>query len=206
MKKYLALRLAGLVPLFIGITFISFIVIHLAPGTPVGARSDLNPKMTAQARQKLEQLYGLDKPVHQQYLSWLKGITTLDFGKSFFDGEEVVQKIAKAIPVTLGLNLTALVLILIIGIPLGVAAAVNKDRPIDHAITGFSLAGLSFPSFWLALVLISLFAVHWRLLPASGLHSLLFEDKGLGAKLCDIAHHLLLPLVVASYAGIAVIS
>ncbi len=206
MTHYLLRRIAGLIPLFIGITFISFVVIHLAPGTPVGARADFNPKMTAQARQKLEQLYGLDKPVHVQYGLWLKDVTRFNFGKSFFDGEDVTKKIAATIPVTLGINLTVLILILLIGVPLGIWSALHRGRFGDHAVTTLSLAGLSFPSFWLALILIGIFSVRWHWFPASGMHSITFDDMTLPQKIGDMARHLVLPLVVACYSGIAVIS
>jgi peptide/nickel transport system permease protein len=206
MTTFILRRAIGLIPLLIGITFISFVVIHLAPGTPVGAKGDFNPKMTSQARQKLEELYGLNKPLHAQYTSWVKDICRFRFGKSFFDGEDVTKKIAKAIPVTLGVNLAALILMLVIGIPIGVYSVVYKGGPFDRCMIGFSLAALSFPSFWLALVLIGLFAVRWHLFPATGLSSLLYDDMSFGGKFVDVVRHLALPLVVASLGGVAVIS
>lgn len=206
MISFVLRRVAGLIPLLLGITLISFVVIHLAPGTPVGAKADFNPKMTSQARQKLEKLYGLDKPLHVQYGNWVKDVARFRFGKSFFDGEDVTAKIGKAIPVTLAVNLAALILMLAIGIPIGVYSAVHKGGCFDKCMTGLSLAGLSFPSFWLALVLIGLFAVRWHIFPATGLNSILYDDMTFGQKMLDVLRHLALPLIVASLGGIAVIS
>ena len=206
MAKYFLQRLIGLVPLFIGITFVSFVVIHLAPGSPVEAQSALNPKMTAQAKAKLAELYGLDKPLLAQYSSWVKRLAQFDFGRSFADGEKVTAKIGRVIPVTLFINGLALLFIILIGVPLGVLGAVKKDSAADKALTLFVFAGFSMPTFWLALLLMSLFGVTWHLLPVSGLYSLFHDEMGVAQKAADIARHLALPLFVASITGLAGIS
>lgn len=206
MIAYFLKRLFGLIPLFIGITLISFVVIHLAPGSPVEAQSALNPKMTAQAKAKLAELYGLDKPLLAQYSNWVKRLAQFDFGRSFADGEKVTAKIGRAIPVTLFINGLALLLIILIGVPLGVLGAVKKDSAADKALTLFVFAGFSMPTFWLALLLMSLFGVTWHLLPVSGLYSLFHEEMGFAQKAADITRHLALPLFVASITGLAGIS
>src|SRR3990167_5144309 len=120
MKNSFLRKILGLIILFLGITFVSFLVIHLAPGGPVDAASSFNPKMTLEAKEKLNTLYGLDKPVLQQYFHWAKRIVLFDFGKSFVDGEKVMIKIGRAIPVTLLINFLSLGVIFLVGIPLGI--------------------------------------------------------------------------------------
>lgn len=206
MISYAAKRLASLIPLFIGISFISFLVIHLAPGGPVDAQSAMNPKVTAEARERLVHLYGLDRPLVEQYASWLKRLLRFDFGVSFRDGAPVTRKIAEAIPVTLGINALTLFLVLLFGIPLGIYGAVKKNSFSDQALTFGLLAGYSIPTFWLALVLLSLLGVEWRLLPVSGLHSLFYEDMPWGMRVFDTARHLALPIFVSSVTSLAGIS
>lgn len=204
--RYLVKRLAGLVPLFIGITFISFLVIHLSPGSPVDAKGEFNPKMTLQAKEKLKELYGLDQPLLTQYANWTQKIVRFDFGDSFVDGEKVIVKIGRAAPITLFLNLLSLLLILAIGIPMGVAGAVREGSRSDKTLTFLALAGFSAPTFWISLLLMSAFGVWLRWLPVSGLYSVNFDDLGFFEKILDVARHLVLPVFVASITGLAGIS
>ena len=206
MSRYFLKRLLALIPLFFGITLISFAVIHLAPGSPIGAKSDLNPKMSTQAKEKLAELYGLNKPLMIQYAYWVRRILFFDFGNSFVDGDKVTRKIASAIPVTLLINALSLFFILLIGIPIGVTAAVHRDRWIDKSLTVFAFAGFAVPTFWLALLLISFFGVDLRVLPVTGLYSLSFDDMGLLEKAADVSRHLVLPVFVSSITGFAGIS
>src|SRR3989338_4937243 len=118
MIGYVARRLLGLAPLLLGITLISFVVIHLTPGTPTEMATELNPKVSLAARARLNEIYGLNQPLHIQYGKWLKRFATLDFGRSLVgDQRPVVQKIAERIPVTLTINILSLLLILLIAIP-----------------------------------------------------------------------------------------
>ena len=206
MRAYFFKRFIGLIPLFFGITFISFIVIHLAPGSPVDARSALNPKMTLQAKQKLTEIYGLDRPLPVQYLHWLKRLGQFDFGRSFIDGEEVTVKISRAIPVTLGINALSLILVFLLGIPLGILGAVKKDSWVDKVSGSLALAGFSVPTYWLALVLVACFGAGLRILPVSGLFSIFHDEMNFFERIVDIARHLVLPLVVSSITGFAGIS
>ncbi len=204
--NYWAKRLLGLIPLFFGIIFISFTVIHLAPGGPVDFKSDLNPKMSAQARDRMQALYGLNKPALVQFADWARRASLFDFGHSFSDGEKVTEKISKAIPVTLFLNGLALFFIFFIGIPIGMFGAVKKDSRPDHFFTVFTMAGFSMPTFWLSLVVMSFFGVRLHLLPVSGLFSFNFEDMTLSEKAADLARHLALPVFVSTVTGLAGIS
>src|SRR5512139_2321839 len=101
MPSYILKRLLLMVPLLLGITLITFVVIHLAPGGPVEVETEMSLKASAQARENLKKLYGLDKPVHMQYLDWLSRFVRLDFGTSFVDSKKVVDKITERVPVTL---------------------------------------------------------------------------------------------------------
>lgn len=206
MTKYIFKKILGLIPIFIGITLLSFVVIHLAPGSVADAKASFNPKMTAQARENLEKLYGLDRPLMVQYLDWVSRLARLDLGESFVDGQAVTHKIAKALPITLLISGSALFLILLFGIPLGVYGAVKEGSFQEKIVSGLALAGFSVPTFWLALSLMSLFGVTLRWFPVSGVHSLFSEEMTRFEQVLDTARHLVLPIFVASVTGIAGIS
>lgn len=206
MITYISRRLLGLLPVFLGITLISFFVIHLAPGKPTDIQASLNPKVSYEARARLEKLYGLDKPVYIQYLSWLKRFLTFDFGRSYVDDRPVIEKIAERIPITILINLLALILILAVGIPLGVLSAVKRGSSWDKFTTIFVFIGFSTPEFWLALLLMSFFGISLGWLPVSGIKSLDFEYFDLLGKVFDIARHLVLPVCISAFSGLAGIS
>ncbi len=192
--------------LLVGITLVSFFVIHLAPGTPGASNQGLNSQLDSQAKEKLEKLYGLDRPIMAQYGRWLSRIARLDFGQSLADGEKVADKISKAVPVTLLISLLSLGLIFGIGVPLGVLGATHRGRLLDRLLSVGIFAGISMPTFWLALVLISFFGVSWRLLPVSGLHSLFFEERSFVWRWLDLAKHLILPVCINAVASLAMLS
>ncbi|MFA5142664.1 MAG: ABC transporter permease [Candidatus Omnitrophota bacterium] len=206
MLRYIAKRLIGLVPVFFGITLISFFVIHLAPGKPTDVDTSLNPKVSYEARMRLEKLYGFDKPIHVQYLNWLKAFVFFDFGSSFVDGRPVAEKIAERIPVTLLINISSMILMLSIGIPLGILSAVKRGSLLDRTTTIVTFIGFSVPEFWLALLLMSFFAITLGWLPISGIKSLDFEYYSLAGKILDVARHLVLPVAIAAFGSLAGIS
>ena len=206
MINYIVRRLIGLIPVFFGITLISFFVIHLAPGKPTDIQTSLNPKVSYEARLRLEKLYGLDKPVHIQYLYWLKRFTTFDFGRSYVDDRKVSAKIMERIPITLLINISSLILILGVGIPLGVISAVKRKSILDRLTTIFVFIGFSAPEFWLALLLMSLFGITLGILPISGIKSLDFEYFTAAGKFLDVVKHLILPVSIAAFGGLAGIS
>ena len=207
MTRYLLYRIAALFPLLIGITLITFVVIHLAPGEPVEMQTAMNPKISAQSRQRLREFYGLDRPLHVQYLTWLKRFATLDFGRSFApDNRPVVDKIKERIPVTLSINAIALLLEFMLAIPIGVLAATHRDSLLDKSITLFVFLGFAIPTFWLALLLMYFFGVKLGWLPISGLHSLGGERLSGLAWLADTGKHLILPLGVATFGSLAGLS
>lgn len=207
MITYLMKRLLMLIPLLFGITLITFAVIHLAPGEPVEMQTAMNPKMSAESRQRMREFYGLDKPLHVQYASWLGRMVRLDFGKSFSpDNRPVLDKISERIPVTLSLNLIALALQFGLALPIGILAAVRQDSLLDRGITVFVFLGFAVPTFWLALLLMQLFGVKLGWLPVSGLHSLGSETLPPLARFWDMVQHLLLPVAVATFGSLAGLS
>jgi peptide/nickel transport system permease protein len=206
MKKFFLKRLIGFIPLLLGISVITFFVIHLAPGDPTSLQTDLNPKVSLQAKQKMMELYHLDRPLLEQYGLWLKRMAFLDFGLSFKDGQSVIKKIRSRIPVTLLISVLSFMLILLISIPLGVLSAIKEETWIDKGITIFVYIGFAVPTFWLALLLMSAFGVKWHILPVSGLHSLEYEFMNWAEKIVDTAWHLVLPLFVSAFTGLAAMS
>lgn len=206
MLRYVAKRLVGLIPVFFGITLISFFVIHLAPGKPTDIQTSLNPKVSYEARARLEKLYGLDKPIYVQYFDWLKRVVIFDFGRSYVDDRLVSEKIAERIPITLLINILSMIMILGIGIPLGVLSAVRRGSLLDKSTTVLTFIGFSIPEFWVALLLMSLFSITLGWLPISGIKSLDFEYFSFGAKILDVAKHLVLPVAIAAFGSLAGIS
>ncbi len=206
MLNYILKRLAGVIPLLIGISLISFFVIHLAPGKPTDLQTQLNPKVSFEARERMEKIYGLDKPIHIQYFRWLGNIIRLDFGRSFVDDRRVIVKILERMPITLIINLFSIILILTVAIPIGVSSAVRKGSFFDKSATVFVFIGFALPSFWLALLLMRLFGVNLGWLPLSGIKSLEYDYFTPLAKLWDLARHLILPVFVSALGGLAGIS
>jgi peptide/nickel transport system permease protein len=203
MLLYILRRLLLMIPLLFGITIISFTVIHLAPGSPVGVQTEMSLKASAQARENLKRLYGLDKPLHIQYLNWVKRFVKLDFGKSFVDGRKVTDKILERIPKTLLINVLSIILILLIAIPIGVLSAVKQYSLFDKIATVFVFIGFSTPSFWLALLLMILFGVQLGILPISGFQSIDTSGMSTFERILDIAKHLILPVSISAFGGIA---
>jgi peptide/nickel transport system permease protein len=203
MLFYSIKRTLLMVPILIGITMLSFGIMHLAPGGPAEAQMEFSAKASAEARERLRKLYGADQPVHKQYLTWLKKFVTLEFGEAFADGRKVKDKILERLPITLTINLLALGIVLLIALPIGILSATHQYSLLDRFTTVFVFIGYSMPSFWLALLLIYLFGVQWGLLPISGIQSL--DVTGLSAwdRLMDKAHHLILPVFVSAFGGLA---
>lgn len=206
MFAYISKRLLMMVPLIFGITLITFTVVHLAPGGPVEVETEMQLKASAQAKENLRKLYGLDKPLHVQYYNWLKRFVLFDFGKSFVDNRDVLEKIIERIPVTLTINILSLVLIMLIAIPLGVFSAVKRYSLFDKLSTLFVFVGFSTPTFWLALLLMILFGVNLGILPISGIQSIDVSDMGPLDRLLDWTRHLILPVGISAFGGIAGLS
>ncbi len=207
MIQYLIKRLLMMIPLLIGITLITFVVIHVTPGEPVEMQVAMNPKVSAEARERLRKFYELDKPLHVQYYRWVTRLARLDFGRSFSpDGRPVISKIRERLPITVNLNLIALLLEFGLAIPIGVMAATHRDGPLDRWTTVFVFLGFATPLFWLCLLLMYLFGVKLGWLPISGLHSLGYATHGFLWQTWDLAKHLILPISVATFGSLAGLS
>ena len=207
MLRYLLKRLFFMVPMLFGITLISFLVIHLVPGEPGALDTDMNPKVTKQVRERIRAFYGLDKPLHVQYWMWLKRIVKFDFGVSFApDRRPVIDKIKERLPVTILINLLSMALIFLVGIPIGIYCARYKDSILDKVLTSFVFAGYAAPTFWIALLLMMFFGVYLELLPISGIKSFNFSELSFFDKTIDVAKHLILPVCISGFGGLAGIS
>jgi len=206
MKKYILKRISYSIPILIGITLITFFIMHLAPGNPTAMLTDMNAKISSDAKAKLAQLYGLDKPWYVQYYRWLGRFAVLDFGKSFRDGRPAIKKIGERLPASLLLNLLSLGLILAFAIPIGIYSALKKNSLFDKAATVFVFIGFSVPAFWVALLLMILFGLKLGILPISGLHSLNYEDMSFMGKILDVGSHLVLPVIISAFTGLAGLS
>ncbi len=191
--------------LFFGITLISFIVIHMAPGAPLSG-NDMNPAVSQETHEKLTRLYGLDRPLEAQYFEWMGRVVRFDFGESLSDGEKVHKKILRAAPVTLGVNGLSLFLAFAFGIPAGVWMAWRIGLKREKALGALFLGLYSMPGFWIALLLMSFLAVRFHFLPLSGLHSLFYEETPFWRQWIDTGLHLILPVLVLTLSSIAVVS
>ncbi|MBI2358401.1 MAG: ABC transporter permease [Deltaproteobacteria bacterium] len=207
MLSYLARRTLTLIPLLFGITLVSFLVIHLAPGSPIDVLADLNPKMTAEAKQRLITYYGLDKPLHERYWQWLRRFLALDFGVSFSaDRRAVMDKIKEALPITITINVLSLLLIFLVAVPIGAYSASHLYSTFDKVLTVFVYIGFAIPTFWLALLTLILFSVQLEWLPISGLSSLDYPQLSLAGKMWDLVSHLILPVLLSAFSGLAGLS
>jgi peptide/nickel transport system permease protein len=205
MLTYSLRRLVLAVPLLLGITFVSFVVIHLAPGDPTEVMTgDLRADASSDTRKILREAYGLDKPLHVQYWNWISRLVRLDFGRSFSpDGRLVLTKIGERLPITLLLNMVEMLIIVAIAIPIGVMSATRQYSMFDKITTIFVFVGFATPDFWLALLLMILFGAQLGWLPISGLRSLNWEYMSFWSQQWDFFSHLLLPVFVATVGGLA---
>ncbi|MES0371412.1 MAG: ABC transporter permease [Mariprofundaceae bacterium] len=204
MKQYALKRLIGMIPLLIGITIISFGMMHLAPGEPSVVGNEFNPKVSSDDIERLRAYYGLDKPLHEQYWNWLKRLVVFDFGNSFSaDGRPVLDKVAERLPVTLWINILAMLLIMAIAIPIGVASAVRQNSWFDRGMTVFVFIGFAIPSFWLGLLLMIWLGVNTNLLPVSGIHDYGWQQMSFIDQQLDLMKHLILPVFVSAIGGLA---
>lgn len=203
MLTYIIKRTLLMVPILLGITVLSFGIMRLAPGGPAEAQMDFSSKASAEARERLRKLYGADQPFHKQYATWLKKFVTLDFGEAFADGRKVKDKILERLPITLTINILSLGLVLLIAIPIGIMSATRQYSLLDRFTTIFVFIGFSTPSFWLALLLIYTLGVQWGVLPISGIQSLDVTGLTIWGWLIDRAQHLILPVFVLAFGGLA---
>lgn len=165
MLRYALGRIAGIVPTLLVIVTVSFFIIRLAPGGPFDQEQTLPPAVRA----NLDRAYGLDQPLGVQYVRYLGGLAHGDFGPSLrLRDFTVAELIVQGLPVSSALGLTAMLLAALVGIPLGVGAALWRDRPLDHTVTGLTVLGMALPAFVTGPVLALAFGVYLRWLPVAG--------------------------------------
>lgn len=205
MLSYVARRLLYAILTFFGITVAVFALVHSVPGDPVtfyiGAHGA--SQLSAESLDAIRHEYHLDQPLPQQYLWWLRGVLTLDFGTSTIDHRPVIDRILERLPNTFELNLIAFVLAAAIGLPIGLWSATRSGRRIERASAVAFFLMYSLPSFWVALLLMELFAVKLHVLPLFGIESDNAADMSAVARLADHMRHLVLPVITLSYAQLA---
>jgi len=157
--------LRALLTLWIVVTF-AFVIMH-ASGDPIEIM--LGDQAEQDVIDHYKALYGLDRPMHEQYYRYVMGILQGDLGYSLSDQRPVIELLAEAIPATLELGLTALVISMVVGVPLGIIAALNRNKPIDRFVMTFAVLGFSIPNFFLGILLILLFSMTLRWLPTAGM-------------------------------------
>jgi peptide/nickel transport system permease protein len=199
MTRYIAKRLLSVIPVLFGLSVIVFLVMALIPGDP--ATAILGSYATPENVERINRDLGLDKPLVQQYLIWIGNVLQGDLGRSYILNRPVLAEVSERFGATLILAGTSLVLCSIIGLLAGVVSAVRQYGWADRIITFVVLAGISMPSFWLGLLLILCFAVHWRLLPPSGMYAVYG-----GGDLPDLLRHLILPALTLSVVAAGVIA
>lgn len=188
MGRYVTRRLIQAIPLLLGISLISFGILKAVPGGPTAAYEG-NPNFTDEDLRRLEAAFGLDQPVHVQYLNWLTHFVQGDWGYSYSGGQPVLQLILERLPNTLYLTIVAYLVVLLIAVPIGVLTATRQYSWFDHIVTGSTFAFLSTPTFWLGLLLLLFFGLQLRWLPLGGIQTL-----GTDFSLVDRLRHLILPV------------
>ncbi len=213
MNRYIAKRLLLLIPTFIGITVITYMMIRLAPGDYTSLRVGLQGELKsgAVAKEYIEEerkLYGLDKPIVVGYWEWVRKLIVLDFGLSRKDGRPVSARIAEALPITLSLNIISMIIVYIISIPMGIFSALKKDTLYDRLTSLVLFILYSLPSFWVGLLLLLLLSggEYLNLFPLGGIISDWAIDKSFFTRAIDVVWHLVLPVVTLTYGGFAFLS
>ena len=200
MAAYVARRLVQAVPILFGVAVISFMLIYLSPGDPIDRFR--TPTVRPEQLEGLIRLYGLDRPLPEQFISWITTYVQVwrpeAWGYSFLDGQPVLQKILARLPATLLLGGAALGITVLIAIPLGILAAVRQYSWADRIITSLATVGYAIPSFLLGLYLLFLGGVVLRWFPLFGMESFGREGEAL-----DIGWHMVLPVLSLSLQQIA---
>ena len=201
MLLYILKRILQMIPLVIGITFISFIIINLAPGDFLTTLK-MNPQVSPETVEKLRKAYGLDKPIIVQYFQWLWNALRFDFGYSFMYNMPVLELIKDRVPNTIFLSITSAILAWGLAVPLGILAALHPNKIIDKFIQLFSFTFMSIPNFFLAFLFL-FFAVKTGIFPTGGATSPNYEALSTFGKILDRLWHVSLPALVLAIGSLA---
>ena len=213
----IARRTIGAVPVLLGISFLVFLLMHLAPGDPVMLLLGDNATPDEVARVRHE--WGLDQPLLVQYWQFISRAVVGDFGRSLKFGEPVIKLVFERLPATIELASMSLLVAILISIPIGTYSAIKRDTLFDHAGTGVALIGVSLPNFWLGIMLIYFFGGQWNMLPVAGrieygieikpITRLFLVDSLLTANFAGFwsaVQHLLMPAVTLGTALAAIVT
>lgn len=198
MTTFVSRRILQTLAVIAILSYVCFYLMSLMPGDPVDMMVASNPKITAEDVARLKSLYGLDQPVYKRYFNWVTSIGQGDLGYSRTYRVPVQELMGPRLWNTFLLSFISLTLSLIIAVPLGVVSALKPGSRTDYFMNLFSFAGISIPSFWLAIVLIIIFAVKFPILPAGGTQTIGGDPLGFWADLADRSKYLILPVLSLS--------
>lgn len=176
MRNFVLKRLVTLVPTLLGISVIVFLVMRLIPGDTISAMIGTQFKLTEAQAEAMRRYYGLDKSLPEQYGLWLTAAVQGDFGYSVRSGQPVLGEIINRYPLTMELALVALLIALVVGIPIGLISAVQRDTLLDYGGRLFALIGLAIPGFWMGTLIIYVLSMYFHILPNSGGYVEFMED------------------------------
>jgi peptide/nickel transport system permease protein len=168
MRQFLAQRMIAFIPTLFGISLVIFAVMHLIPGDTITAQIGTYYKLTEAQAEALRAYYGLDKSLPEQYVHWIVSALHGDFGYSVRKGEPVLSLIIRRFPLTLELAIFSMIIALLLGIPLGINAAVHRDTLTDLIARTFALIGLAIPNFWLGMLIILVLSLYFGIMPNAG--------------------------------------
>ena len=206
MTAYVIRRFLYAALTFLGITVATFALIHSVPGDPVSffiGRAGMHT-VAPEILQRLREEYHLDEPLPSQYLHWARAAATFDFGTSVIDRRPVAQRIFEKLPNTFQLNAIAFLLAAGLGIPIGLWSAARSGRPAERASAVAFFLLYSLPSFWVALLLMQIFAVRFNILPLLGMTSDDYAELTAGQQIADRLRHFVLPVLTLTYAQLAI--
>ncbi len=218
MLRFLFSRILLIIPTFIGVTFLAFLLIHLVPGDPIEARVGEHG-ITEERLAELRHEFGYDQPLWKQFIDYEIGVLQGDFGVSVVTREPVLKEFITLFPATIELSLAAILFAMLIGLPLGVIAAVKRGSALDYGLMGLSVTGASMPIFWWGLMMILVFSVSLGITPVSGrISDVFFVEPWSGFMTVDCAwsedegacasawSHLVLPTIVLGTIPLAIIA
>lgn len=205
MTRYIIRRMLQMIPVLIVISVISFVLLEITPGDPAAALED-NPNITAEDRARLEEMMGLNDPIHIKYLKWSRNILRGDWGISIATKRPVLEEIRSRLGNTLRLMSVAIFMTLLIALPIGIISAIRQYSIFDHIATTFAFLGQSIPIFWFGLLLIMVFSMTLKtpdggpLFPSGGMYDLRLYDDAT-APLSNRLYHMVLPVTMLTLFG-----